>query len=98
MTMLQEAMAYTEENAEVANANKTLEGIVQTALCEAQIESLVVAKGYVDCVAYIGDEGISVAVASPENGLQQEDVALIADIVMSQSDYTLEKIRVVEVM
>ena len=98
VTMLQEAMAYTEENAEVANANKTLEGIVQTALCEAQIESLVVAKGYVDCVAYIGDEGISVAVASPENGLQQEDVALIADIVMSQSDYTLEKIRVVEVM
>ena len=98
VSLLQEAMAYTEENAEVANANKTLEGIVQTALCEAQIESLVVAKGYVDCVAYIGDEGISVAVASPENGLQQEDVALIADIVMSQSDYTMEKIRVVEVM
>ena len=67
-------------------------------MCEAQIESLVVAKGYVDCVAYIGDEGISVAVASPENGLQQEDVALIADIVMSQSDYTLDKIRVVEVL
>lgn len=98
VTMLQEAMAYTEESAEAADANETLEGIVQTALCEAQIESLVVAKGYTDCVAYIGDEGISVAVASPENGLQQEDVALIADIVMSQSDYTLEKIRVVEVM
>lgn len=98
VTMLQEAMAYTEEDAEVADATKTLEGIVQTALCEAQIESLVVAKGYVDCVAYIGDEGISVAVASPENGLQQEDVALIADIVMSQSDYTLDKIRVVEVL
>ena len=98
VTMLQEAMAYTEEDAEVADATKTLEGSVQTALCEAQIESLVVAKGYVDCVAYIGDEGISVAVASPENGLQQEDVALIADIVMSQSDYTLDKIRVGEVL
>ena len=75
-----------------------LDEIVQTALSEAQIESLVVAKGYTDCVAYIGDDGISIAVAAPENGLQQTGVALIADIVMSQSDYTLDKIRVVEVL
>ena len=64
----------------------TLEGIVQTALCEAQIESLVIAKGYSDCVAYIGDDGISIAVAAPEGGLQQSDVAVIADIVITQSD------------
>ena len=57
-----------------------LDGIVQTALCEAQIESLVVAKGYADCVAYIGEDGISVAVAAPEGGLQQADVAVIADM------------------
>ena len=42
-------------------------------------------------------EGISVAVASPEGGLQQEDVAVIADIVMTQSEYSLKDIRVVEV-
>ena len=51
---------------------------MQTALCEAQIESLVIAKGYSDCVAYIGDDGISIAVAAPEGGLQQADVAVIA--------------------
>ena len=98
VTLLQEAMAYSEENADVTTSNEALEGIVQTALCEAQIESLVVAKGYMDCVAYIGDDGISVAVAAPEGGLQQDDVALIADIVMNQSDYSLDKIRVVEVL
>ena len=37
------------------------------------------------------------AVSSPEGGLLQEDVAVIADIVMSQSEYTLDEIRVVEV-
>ena len=42
-------------------------------------------------------DGISVAVSSPEGGLQQADVAVIADIVMSQSDYALGDIRVVEV-
>ena len=98
VTMLQEAMAYTDGDPDASASNQTLDGIVQTALCEAQIESLVVAKGYSDCVAYIGEDGISVAVAAPEGGLQKDDVAVIADIVMHQSDYTLDKIRVVEVM
>lgn len=98
VTTLQEAMAYSESDEEAAASNAALEGIVQTALCEAQIESLVVAKGYADCVAYIGENGISVAVAAPEGGLQQSDVAVIADIVMNQSEYTLDKIRVVEVL
>ena len=98
VTMLQEAMAYTDDENQKAVSGDTLEGIVQTALCEAQIESLVVAKGYADCVAYIGDDGISIAVAAPEGGLQQTDVAVIADIVLTQSEYSFEDIHVVEVM
>ena len=96
VTLLQEAMAYNED-AESVQSNAKLEQIVQTALCEAQIESLVIAKGYTDCVAYISDEGISVAVASPEGGLLHEDVAVIADIVITQSDFSMDDIRVVEV-
>ena len=89
-------MAYSDETKSAESAVE-LEQIVQTALSEAQIESLVIAKGYADCVAYMTNEGISVAVASPEGGLKQEDVAVIADIVLSQSDYSLDDIRVVEV-
>lgn len=96
VTLLQEAMAYSDD-AETAQTNEQLEQIVQTALCEAQIESLVIAKGYTDCVAYIGTDGISVAVAAPEGGLLREDVAVIADIVISQSDFSFDDIRVVEV-
>ena len=96
VNMLQEAMAYSEGTKE-AESSAELEVIVETALSEAQIESLVIAKGYADCVAYMTGDGISVAVSSPEGGLQQADVAVIADIVMAQSDYGLEDIRVVEV-
>ena len=96
VTLLQEAMAYSEDATNTSSAEK-LEGIVQTALCEAQIESLVIAKGYTDCVAYIGDEGISVAVAAPEGGLAESDVAVIADIVLSQSNFKLDDVRIVEV-
>ena len=96
VSVLQEAMSYGEET-EAATTSGQLDDIVQTALCEAQIESLVIAKGYRDCVAYMSDGGMSVAVASPEGGLKETDVALIADIVMTQSDIGMEKIRVVEV-
>ena len=96
--LLQEAMAYSgQDGGKDVESAMELDEIVQTALSEAQIESLIIAKGYRDCVAYMSGEGISVAVASPEGGLQEQDVAVIADIVMSQSDYSLEDIRVVEV-
>ena len=96
VTLLQEAMAYND-SAQATQTNTQLEKIVQTALCEAQIESLIIAKGYSECVAYISEGGISVAVASPEGGLQKEDVSVIADIVLTQSEFTMEDIRVVEV-
>ena len=94
--LLQEAMAYGD-GAESTETNAQLEQIVQTALTEAQIESLIIAKGYADCVAYMSDTGISVAVATPEGGLQQQDVAVIADIVMTQGGFTMDQIYVIEV-
>lgn len=96
VSLLQEAMAYSD-GSEAEQSPNQLEQIVQTALCEAQIESLVIAKGYADCVAYMSESGISVAVASPEGGLQEDDVARIADIVISQSNLGMDKIHVVEV-
>ena len=96
INLLQEAASISGDS-KAAESAADLEDIVQTALSEAQIESLVIAKGYADCVAYMTNEGISVAVAAPEGGLQQQDVAVIADVVMSQSAYGLDSIRVVEV-
>lgn len=94
--LLQEAMTYGE-GSKTAESATELEEIVQTALTEAQIESLVIAKGYADCVAYMSSEGISLAVSAPEGGLQTADVAVIADIIMTQSAYDLDEIRIVEV-
>lgn len=95
VSLLQEAMAYSDGADTQTSAQ--LDSIVQTALCEAQIESLIIAKGYTDCVAYMSDDGISVAVAAPEGGMQQADVAVIADIVITQTGFEMKDIRVVEV-
>lgn len=96
VNLIQEAMAYGDFNQQ-QQTNAQLEKIVQTALCEAQIESLVIAKGYRDCVAYMSDSGISVAVASPEGGMDEQDVAVIADIVLTQTELSFSQIRVVDV-
>ncbi len=96
VSLLQEAMSYDSDQTSQQTSDQ-LETIVKTALSEAQIESLVIAKGYTDCVAYISEDGISVAVAANEGGLSEADVAVIADIVLSQTAYSMDQLRVVEV-
>lgn len=97
--LLQETIAYetgADEDAASA-ASVQLEEMISTALKEAEIEGLVIAKGYADCVAYMGDNGISVAVAAPEEGLEADAVAQICDIVTTQSDYTPSDLKIIEV-
>ncbi len=93
---LQEAMAYAGDEGTEETSGE-LNEIVGTALAESQIESLIIAKGYEDCVAYMGEDSISVAVSAPEEGLTASDVALISDIVTGQTDYGISQIRVIEV-
>ena len=72
-----------------------LEGIVKMALSEASIESLIISKGFADCVAYMTEDGIDVAVAS--QGLSESDVAVLTDVILGQTDYELSQIRIIEV-
>lgn len=94
---LQETIAFEDGSDTAAAAASSLDGIVSDALAESQIESLIIAKGFEDCVAYMGDETIDVAVSAPAEGLTDADVALISDVVTSQSDYTLDQLRIIEV-
>ena len=97
--LLQETIAYEMGgDAEAASAASVrLEDMVTTALQEAEIEGLVIAKGYEDCVTYMSDGAISVAVAAPAEGLTAESVAQICDIVTTQSDYTPSQLKIIEV-
>ena len=98
VTTLQETIAYAGDDAAATSASSdALDDLMTVSLQEAQIESLIIAKGYTDCVAYMTDDGINVAVAAPAEGLQDADVALLADVVTGQSDYQLADIHIIEV-
>ena len=80
--------AAEQEGADTATANEASESIQVLAaytLKEAQIENLVTAKGYKDCVAFMGDESISVVVSTGTGELSAEDVAKITDIAMAET-------------
>ena len=81
----------------VDNAMQAITAMASTSMVETQIENLLLAKDYADCVAYINQEGITVAVPAPEEGLTSEQVAAITDIVTSETDFSAEQLKVVEI-
>ena len=96
ISMLKEAETDKNAEKEVLNeASETLQVLAAYTVAESQIESLVTAKGYADCVAFMGDESISVVV-SDKDGLNASDVAKIKDIVINETDYTAEQIKIME--
>ena len=96
ISMLKEAERDENAQQSVLNeASQTLQVLAAYTVAESQIESLVVAKGYADCVAFMGEDAISVVVSAPD-GLDAVDVARIKDIVVSETSYTPDQIRIME--
>ena len=95
--LLQETISYAGENEDVSTSTMQLEQIVRMSLSEASIESLIISKGFSDCVAYMKDDGIDVAVAAQAEGLSESDVAVLTDVILSQTEYELPQIRIIEV-
>ena len=95
ISLLQEAAE--QENADASVANEASQGIQVLAsytLAEAQIENLVTAKGYTDCVAFMGDESVSVVVSTKSGDLTAEDVAKITDITMTETGFPAGNIKI----
>ena len=98
LSLLQDAAA--QENADEtvkSQVNDTIQTMADYTVTEAQIENLVMAKGYADCVAFIGENSLSLAVATPEEGLTEADTARIVDVVNQTTGFTADQIKIIEV-
>ena len=97
LSLLQDAAAREDADETVkTQVNDTIQTMADYTVTEAQIENLVVAKGYADCVAFINDNGVNVIVSKTENGLTDTDVARIRDIVISEANVTADAIKIIE--
>ncbi len=85
----------TKEERELL-ANNLSEISKNTAL-ESNIESIVVAKGFYDCVTFINDDTAKVIVAMNEGELDETEVSKIVEVIVSETEIKPSNISVVEV-
>lgn len=98
LTLLQDAAAGADADQTMKDqANAAIQTMADYTVTEAQIENLVVAKGYTDCVAFIGEQSLSLAVAMPEAGLTEADTARIVDVVGQVTDFSASQIKIIGV-
>jgi stage III sporulation protein AH len=97
LSLLQEAAKDEKATKEtIQDANLAIQTMANYTLTEAQIENLVVAKGYTNCVAFLSDNSISVVVSGVENALADTDVAKIGEIVMEQTGLKADQIKIIQ--
>ena len=98
LSLLQDAAAREDADETVKEqVNDTIQTMADYTVTEAQIENLVVAKGYTDCVAFIGENALSLAVSAPEGGLTEADTAKIVDVVNQTAGFTADQIKIIPV-
>lgn len=95
ISLLQEAAEQEDADQRVANeASEGIQVLASYTLKEAQVENLVSAKGYKDCVAFMGDGSMSVVVSTESGELTGEDVAKITDIAISETGLPASGIKI----
>ncbi|WP_302497036.1 SpoIIIAH-like family protein [uncultured Flavonifractor sp.] len=97
LSILQEAAADTNATETMkAETGEAIQTLADYTVSEAQIENLVTAKGYADCVAFISDGSVSVVVSATEEGLTDADVARITEIVTEETGLEAGAITIIE--
>ena len=91
------ATAETASQETIDGAVNAISAMATCSMKEAQIENLLIAKDFADCVVYIGNDAITVAVPAPMEGLSEEAVARVTDIICSETEYAAAQLNIIEV-
>lgn len=96
MELLKSVVADTNNTEEARNQATQEIGVIATNIeKEANIESLIKAKGFSDCVAVIGGGNVNIVVKS--SGLQANEAAQLNEIVVNETGISADKIKIIEV-
>lgn len=93
-------IAASSEGASQETINGAMDAISAMAtysMQESQVENLLLAKDFEDCVVYMSSSAVTVAVSAPIDGLDAAQVAQITEIIVSETDYTVEQLNVIEI-
>lgn len=79
-----------------AEASDKISALAENSVQEARVESLIKAKGYAEAVVFIADDSVNVIVQPPEAGFEATDASKIRDIVVTETNVSADKIKIVE--
>ena len=97
LSILQDAAAdETADETVKAETAMAIQTLADYTVAEAQIENLVTAKGYADCIAFISDNSVSVVVSSGGAELTDADVARITEIVTGETGCTADQVKIIQ--
>ncbi len=91
------ATAETASQEVIDSAMNEITAMANWSMLESQIENELLAKDFADCVVYLSNDGCTVAVPAPVEGLTDVDVARVTDTVLANSDYEASQINIIEV-
>lgn len=99
MDALQKALQDTNlTQAEKDAITASMAAIASNIATESNIETLVKAKGFSDCVAFINGDKVKIVVKANGDGLSSSEVSQIKEIVLSEcSSVPVQNITIVEV-
>ena len=98
LSLLETAAASESASQEtIDGAMDAIAAMATWSMQETQIENLLLAKNFGDCVVYISSDGVTVAVPAPIEGLSAASVAQITETIIGETGCTAEDIRVIEV-
>lgn len=94
--MLTEIINSTGSDAESKEAAKTqIEMLVNFTDCEVMAENMIKAKGYSDCVVFMGENVTSIAVMT--EGLSEDDAAGIIQAAVDTGACSADQVKIVEI-
>lgn len=98
MKLLEDAVkSDTASQETIDSAMTSISAMANYSMKESQLENKLLAKDFSDCVVYMSEDSITVAVPAPKDGLSEAAVARITETVTSETSYTAAQLNVIGV-
>lgn len=98
LNLLQTAASTQNASQEtIDSAMNEISAMATWSMQEAQMENLLMAKDFSECVVFMSDGEVTVAVPAPDEGLSEASVARITDIITSETGMSASQIRIIEI-
>ena len=91
------AESDTASQETIDSAMTAISAMAGYSMRETQLENLLIAKDFSDCVVYMTEDSVTVAVPAPEEGLSEASVARITETVTAETDYSASQLNVIEI-